>query len=70
VRFQAASERASLSIDDAGSGIGPDAAETAQHAGRFGMLNMQQRAEQVGAVLDIRGWPTGGTHVALEWRAP
>jgi signal transduction histidine kinase len=70
VRFQAASERASLSIDDAGAGIGPDAAETAQHAGRFGMLNMQQRAEQVGAVLDIRRWPTGGTHVAFEWRAP
>ena len=70
VRFQAATERASLSIDDAGPGIGSDAAETAQHAGRFGLLNMQQRAEQVGALLDIRRWPTGGTHVALEWRAP
>jgi nitrate/nitrite-specific signal transduction histidine kinase len=29
---------------------------------------MQQRAEQIGAILDIRRWPAGGTHVALEWR--
>lgn len=69
VRFQAGSDRASLSIDDAGPGIGADAAETAQEAGRYGLLNMQQRAEQVGALLDVRRWPTGGTHVALEWRA-
>jgi len=36
--------------------------------GRYGLLNMAQRAEQIGAILDIRRWPTGGTHVALEWR--
>ena len=36
--------------------------------GEFGLLNMQQRAEQIGAILDIRQWPGGGTHVALEWR--
>ncbi|MEX2136993.1 MAG: ATP-binding protein [Chloroflexota bacterium] len=70
VRFQAGSGRASLSIDDAGPGIGPDAVQGAQQAGRFGLLNMQQRAEQVGALLDVRRWPGGGTHVALEWRAP
>ena len=39
-------------------------------AGRFGLLNMAQRAEQIGAILDIKRWPTGGTHVALEWRRP
>jgi signal transduction histidine kinase len=69
VRFRADRDRASLSIDDAGPGIGSEAAETAQAAGRFGLLNMQQRAEQIGALLDVRRWPTGGTHVALEWRA-
>jgi signal transduction histidine kinase len=69
VRFRAGRDGASLSIDDAGPGIGPEAAETAQAAGRFGLLNMQQRAEQIGALLDVRRWPTGGTHVALEWRA-
>ena len=37
--------------------------------GHFGLLNMQQRAEQIGAILDVRRWPSGGTHVALEWRA-
>jgi signal transduction histidine kinase len=33
-------------------------------------MNMQQRAEAIGAILDVRRWPGGGTHVALEWRAP
>jgi nitrate/nitrite-specific signal transduction histidine kinase len=32
------------------------------------MANMQQRAQQIGALLDVRRWPTGGTHVQLEWR--
>ncbi|HET6379442.1 MAG TPA: ATP-binding protein [candidate division Zixibacteria bacterium] len=58
----------SLSVDDAGPGIEPGAAERALQAGHLGMANMQQRAEQIGALLDIRRWPTGGTHVALEWR--
>ena len=26
---------------------------------------MQQRAEAIGAILDVRRWPAGGTHVAL-----
>jgi nitrate/nitrite-specific signal transduction histidine kinase len=29
---------------------------------------MEQRAEQIGALLDVRRWPAGGTRVALEWR--
>ena len=31
-------------------------------------LNMEQRAQGIGAILDVRRWPSGGTHVALEWR--
>jgi signal transduction histidine kinase len=69
VRYATTPSGASLSIDDAGPGIEPDAGETASRAGRFGLLNMQQRAEAIGAILDVRRWPSGGTHVALDWRA-
>ena len=68
VRYRATDSGASLSIDDAGPGIASDAGATAERGGHFGLLNMQQRAEQIGAILDIRKWPAGGTHVALEWR--
>jgi signal transduction histidine kinase len=69
IRFHASEGAASLAVDDAGPGIPADAAEEEDGSGRFGILNMRQRAEQIGALLDIRRWPTGGTHVALEWRA-
>ena len=68
VRYQSTPTGISLSIDDSGPGITPDAGETAEREGHFGLLNMQQRAEQIGAILDVRRWPGGGTHVALEWR--
>jgi signal transduction histidine kinase len=68
VRYRATDAGASLSVDDAGPGIVPDAAETAEREGRFGLMNMRQRAEAIGAILDVRRWPSGGTHVALEWR--
>ena len=60
--------RVSLSVDDAGPGIDLGAAEAALASGHFGVASMQQRAEQIGGILDIRRWPAGGTHVALEWR--
>ena len=69
VRYQSSPTGVSLSIDDSGPGIGPDAGEAAERAGHFGLLNMHQRAEAIGAILDVRRWPSGGTHVALEWRA-
>ncbi|HEX7949735.1 MAG TPA: ATP-binding protein [Candidatus Limnocylindrales bacterium] len=69
VRYHATETGASLAVDDAGAGIEPDAASKAEAEGRFGLLNMQQRAEAIGAILDVRRWPAGGTHVALEWRA-
>jgi signal transduction histidine kinase len=68
VRYRATEAGASLSVDDAGPGIVPDAAEAAEQEGHFGLVNMRQRAEAIGAILDIRRWPSGGTHVALEWR--
>lgn len=60
--------RVTLAIDDAGEGIGSEAAEEAPRQGHFGLANMQQRAEHIGALLDVRRWPAGGTRVALEWR--
>jgi len=60
--------RVTLAVDDAGVGIGDKAAEEAPNQGHFGLLNMHQRAEQIGALLDVRRWPAGGTRVALEWR--
>jgi signal transduction histidine kinase len=60
--------RVSLSVEDAGPGIDLQQAEAAQQAGHFGLANLQQRAEQIGGLLDVRRWPGGGTHVALEWR--
>jgi signal transduction histidine kinase len=69
VRYDVRSDgRVTLAIDDAGEGIGSDAAEEAPKVGHFGLVNMQQRAEQIGALLDVRRWPSGGTRVALEWR--
>lgn len=68
VRYRATDTGVSLSIDDAGPGIAADAGAAAEQGGHFGLMNMQQRAEQIGAILDIRRWPSGGTHVALEWR--
>ncbi|HEX5823952.1 MAG TPA: ATP-binding protein [Candidatus Limnocylindrales bacterium] len=68
VRYRSTPAGISLAIDDAGPGIDDDAPETAEKAGRFGLLNMAQRAEQIGAILDVKRWPSGGTHVALEWR--
>ncbi len=69
VRYSTTATGASLSIDDAGPGIEPDVVGAAEQPGHFGLLNMQQRAEGIGAILDVRRWPSGGTHVALEWRA-
>jgi signal transduction histidine kinase len=69
VRYRATAEGASLAIDDAGVGIAFDAADKAERDGHFGLLNMAQRAEGIGAILDVRRWPKGGTHVQLEWRA-
>jgi signal transduction histidine kinase len=67
VRYWTTATGASLSIDDAGPGISVEQALQPE-AGHFGLLNMRQRAEQIGALLDVRRWPSGGTRVTLEWR--
>jgi signal transduction histidine kinase len=67
VRYWTSASGASLSIDDSGGGFDPARMEVDD--GHFGLLNMRQRAEQIGALLDVRRWPHGGTQVAVEWRA-
>lgn len=69
VRYSTSAAGASLSIDDDGPGIEPGAGDAAERDGHFGLGNMQQRAEAIGAILDVRRWPAGGTHVKLDWRA-
>jgi signal transduction histidine kinase len=68
VRYWTSPSSASLSIDDAGPGIDTTEAASAS-AGHFGLMNMRQRAEQIGALLDVKRWPQGGTRVTMEWRA-
>jgi signal transduction histidine kinase len=69
VCYRADAEGASLTVEDAGPGIADGASDAALAAGHFGLAAMQQRAEQIGANLDIRSWPGGGTVIALHWRA-
>jgi signal transduction histidine kinase len=67
VRYAATADRASLSITDHGGGIPADAASRATRSGHYGLLNMRQRAEQIGGRIDVRRPPNGGTSVALSW---
>jgi signal transduction histidine kinase len=69
VRYAAASDRASLSITDQGVGIAPDAAAEAARSGHYGLLNMRQRAEQIGARIDVRRSAEGGTSIGFNWSA-
>jgi signal transduction histidine kinase len=67
VRYWTSESAASLAVDDAGPGVDGLAAPAGRKG--FGLLNMAQRAEQIGALLNVRSWPAGGTRVTLEWRA-
>jgi len=67
VRYDAALDRASLSITDHGAGLASDAAAVAGRSGHYGLLNMRQRAEQIGARIDFRRPVDGGTVVGLVW---
>lgn len=69
VSYRAGAEFAALSVEDAGPGIELGFGVRAGQERQFGLLGMQQRAEQVGARLDLRRRPEGGTEVSLEWRS-
>ena len=70
VRYVTSPSAASLFVDDAGSGLEVGRQSIAPRPGHYGLATMQQRAELVGALLSIKAWPSGGTRVSLEWKAP
>lgn len=70
VRYVTSPSAASLFVDDAGSGLDFGRRAIAPRPGHYGLATMQQRAELVGALLTIQAWPSGGTRVSLEWKAP
>jgi signal transduction histidine kinase len=53
-----------LSVTDDGAGF--DAARPAQGAPTYGMITMNERAEAVGARLQIKSAPGEGTRVEVE----
>jgi len=67
VRCRTSGLTLSMSIED--SGGARVSSEGSRRIGQFGLLNMQQRAEQVGARLEFRQKQLGGTTVAVEWQA-
>ena len=70
VRYVTSPSAASLFVDDSGPGGEVGRRSIAPRPGHYGLASMQQRAELVGALLSIRAWPSGGTRVSLEWKAP
>jgi len=68
VRYASQPDQVSLSVDDAGPGLDQGAPARAQREGRLGLLSMAQRAESIGARLELAAAPGGGTHVGIDWR--
>ena len=66
VNYRSSGVRVSLTIDDAGRGF---RAAAVSGSGSHGLLNMAQRAEQIGATLDLVHRPDRGMHVGVEWTA-
>ena len=66
ITYRTTGERVTLSVDDAGRGF---QTETARGSGSHGLLNMAQRAEQIGARLELLSRPDRGMHVGMEWPA-
>jgi signal transduction histidine kinase len=69
IRYVTGPSTATLLVDDAGTGIDVGRGPIAPQPGHYGLASMQQRAEQIGALLSIRAGPGGGTRVSLEWKA-
>jgi signal transduction histidine kinase len=66
--YRTTGDSISLSVDDAGrGGIGGVGEE--RSVSTYGLLNMQQRAEQIGARLELQHRVERGTHVGIEWKA-
>ncbi|MFN8622909.1 MAG: hypothetical protein U0869_19400 [Chloroflexota bacterium] len=69
VRYRADATTAILTVDDGGPGWPDGVAEAARAGGRLGLVTMAQRAEAVGARLELGLSETGGAHVGMRWAA-
>lgn len=69
VRYRADATTAILTVDDRGPGWPEGVTESARAGGRLGLVTMAQRAEAVGARLELGLSETGGAHVGLRWTA-
>lgn len=68
VRCETQADCVVLTIRDGGTGV--NARLEVRGADQHGLATMEQRAEQIGALLTIRSLPKGGSQVRLEWRRP
>lgn len=66
ITYRTTGEHVSLSVDDAGRGF---QTHIVRGSGTHGLLNMAQRAEQIGARLELLRRPDRGMHVGVEWPA-
>lgn len=67
VRLKIKADGAELQIDDSGPGIPAGVLTSAPAEGHMGLLSMTQRAQQIGAPLEIGERPGGGTRVRIVW---
>ena len=67
VRYEAGTNRVSLTVDDAGSGL-PGLPALADGAHGLGIVGMRERAHSIGAGLEIAG-SSVGSRVSLVWPA-
>jgi signal transduction histidine kinase len=59
-----------LRIRDDGRGIEPQTLDTGERRGHWGLPGMRERAEQIGARLDIWSRPSAGTEIELSVPGP
>src|SRR5262249_31442506 len=65
VSVVAAGGKVTLAVDDDGTGL--PKRRVRRGVGGVGLDAMRERAELIGATLDVRDRPTGGTQVRLEY---
>ena len=67
VRVLLSGHRHAMTLEVVDDGIGIPAHLEGGRPGHLGLVGMRERAIAIGARLDVRAAPGGGTHVRLEW---
>lgn len=68
VSYQSTIDGLTLRVEDRGPGMERAAPGRAVRDGRLGLLSMTERAEAIGARLQLANLADGGTRVRLDWR--